>query len=196
VHTKGVTIFSSLTGVLVAVALIEIVLVIPELTPSANFRAQLTETGEMEYRNGTNVAFIVNLTIRLSSPASLDPARFQYTLSIPNGSILGPNGTNVSSVTDSYDPNSIPNWLVITHGNEIWGGYVGTVKNSDGSPVGLYCTSPFGSPCTPNDIFRGSNSIDSGATLTIEFPVATSPIGYVVTASYDGYSGNASVELT
>ena len=196
-HSRGVTLLSVAVGIAIAATLVGVTVIVPQQVESTTLTGQLSQTGEEEQYNGTEVWwFAVNITIHYSSPTSLDPARFEYTLSDPNHWISVFNGSSVSTVTVRYQPDSIPNWLSVFPGGGTSGGYSGTIRGPDGTPVGLYCTGWPERECPPSGPLHGSTSIDSGAILTIYFLALTPPAGYVVTVSYVGTSGNATLALT
>jgi len=135
----------------------------------------------------TYVSPYVNLTIRFTSPSVLDPSKLNLTITGPGGRIaFGGSGTVLSGIRIAYYENMNPHWLATCCGGGMWSGYTATVINPDRSVVGGTLTS------------SGSQdeTIESGANMTLTFPSnVNSARGYVLTASYQGTSGTASITL-
>ncbi len=157
---------------------------------AARFRASLTQSGSGDsltwWTDGklTNVLY-ANITMIFTSPQTLDPSSLNLAISKPGEKIaFGSGEILVDSIHLAYCACQFPHWLA-TLGTGTWTGFTGTMLNPGGSIVGG----------APSQVVQGDR-IESGAILTLTFPsYVNSTQGYVLVASYEGASGNATTSL-
>jgi hypothetical protein len=156
------------------------------------FKANLTQRGtgdSLTWWNGSSWNLVktlyVNITVTFASPSTLDPSKLNLAVSRPGEKItFGSSGPLLDAIPLGYSPDQFPHWLAIFEGG-YWSGFTGTMLNPDGSIVGG----------APNQPVQG-DKIESGAILTLTFPsTVNSTQGYVLAASYEGASGNATITL-
>jgi hypothetical protein len=154
------------------------------------FKATLTQRGTGDSltwwtdRKHTKVLY-ANITFTFTSPGTLDPSKLNLTISKPGEKIaFDSSGTLLDAIPLVYSSGQFPHWLAI-YEMGYWSGFTGTMLNPDESIVGG----------TLNQPVQGDR-IESGAILTLTFPSSVnSTQGYVLAASYEGASGNATITL-
>jgi len=180
--------------VTLAIALVVVVAVgsyIIVYNPFTQFKANLTQkgTGDSLYwwTDGQQLVKILyaNITFTFTSPSTLDPSKLNLTISRPGEKLaFGSSGSLLNAIPLGYSSGQYPRWLAV-YGRGYWSGFTGQVLNPDGSIVG-------GGQA---QVVQGA-TIESGAVLTLTFPsTVNSTQGYVLTASYEGASGNATITL-
>ena len=141
---------------------------------------------------------ILNATLNLSSPVSLDPSGLIITIVGPNISLKAWDCDQyvlVSELNEKYAANGYPHWIVSFPANAPgsvpgavcgWDAYAVTFTNPDGAAVGSLNSS------TPSD-----GSIESGALMSMEFPggpgFSTTGTGFVITLTEAGYSSSVAM---
>jgi len=153
------------------------------------FKASLTQSGSgdsLTWWDSGNLTKILytNITLTFTSPSNLDPTRLNFTISKPGEKILFDSAVLLSSIHLVYSSGQFPHWLAEL-GSSTSSVFTGTILNPGGSIVGG----------TWNHVVE-DDRIESGAIMTLTFPsYANSTQGYVVVATYQGASGNATLTL-
>lgn len=135
-----------------------------------------------------NVTFpVLNASLILNSPPSLDPTGLTITITGPNATLEAWDCGQivyVHELHESYDSNFYPHWSVtfpaaapgsIPGAVCIWAAYMVTFTDPNGSIVGGI-----------NSNLPVASSIESGATMSMEFPGGSgfSPTGAGFTITY------------
>jgi len=153
------------------------------------FKASLTQSGggdSLTWWISGNLTKILytNITLTFTSPNTLDPSRLNFTVSKPGEKIQFDSAVLLSTIHLVFCACQFPHWLAEL-GPSTSSVFTGTIVNPGGSIVGG----------APTQVVEGDR-VDSGAIMTLTFPsYANSTQGYVVVATYQGASGNASLTL-
>jgi hypothetical protein len=153
------------------------------------FKASLTQSGSGDSLtwwisgNLTKILY-TNITLTFTSPSTLDPSRLNFTISKPGEMIQFSPGVLLSAIHLAFCTCQFPHWLAEL-GLSTSSVFTGTILNPGGSIVGG----------APRQVVEDGR-IESGAIMTLTFSsYANSTQGYVVVATYQGASGNASLTL-
>ncbi len=165
---------------------------VPAPTPLQGDFAHLTLSSShwTDWRGHNITAPIVTATLQLTSPVTLDPQGVVITITGPNSTLLALNGSKdvrVPSIEEVYLPSWYPHWMGTwpmgsAPAYSVWGGYAVTFVNPDGAIVGGM-----------NSSIPSAAGIESGATMTVEFPggadFPSTASGFTVTLSVGGHPG-------
>lgn len=154
-----------------------------------------------EHTASGNLTFaLLNATLILQSPSSLDPADVTITVSGPNATLMAFNGTTavwLHQLTLVYLSNYYPHWVVefpcgpgsVTGCRNIYVAYSTTFINPDGAIVGGFNTS-----------LPSASMIESGALMSVWFPsgpgFSTTGDGFTFDLTMAGHPGEVTLTTT
>jgi len=141
---------------------------------------------------------VLNATLDLSSPSTLDPSGLSLTITGP-GPLMVYDCLQivwVHSIHEIYVPNTYPHWEVtftspgaVSGPNCFWTGYSVFFTNPNGAIVGGL-----------NASLPEASVIDSGAMMSLWFPggsgFSLTGAGFTITVAYSGHSGVAALTTT